>query len=88
MLVERRMHCGEESWTSWDMKKHSIGQNVVGGGGIVAAVVGEVAVDGEGILAWVGLLLRLLALTVILVFFLVVVEGDSGGGAGDELALG
>ncbi|RWV78505.1 hypothetical protein BHE74_00031593 [Ensete ventricosum] len=42
----------------------------------------------EGILAQVGLLLPLLALVVILVFFLIVVKSDSGRGAGDELALG
>ncbi|RRT69397.1 hypothetical protein B296_00032239, partial [Ensete ventricosum] len=41
----------------------------------------------EGILAQVGLLLPLLALTVILVFFLTVAKGGNSGGAGDELAL-
>ncbi|RWW33932.1 hypothetical protein GW17_00001325 [Ensete ventricosum] len=42
----------------------------------------------EGIMAQVGLLLPLLALVVVLVFFLTIAEGGSGGGAGDELALG
>ncbi|URE24285.1 calcium-binding protein [Musa troglodytarum] len=41
----------------------------------------------EGVLAQVGVLLPLLALVVILVFFLTVVEGCNGGGAGDELVL-
>lgn len=42
----------------------------------------------EGIQAQVGLLLPLLALVVILVFFLTVAEGAGGEGAGDKLALG
>ncbi|URD88045.1 hypothetical protein MUK42_27065 [Musa troglodytarum] len=54
----------------------------------MVVVVGEVAIDSEGILAQVGLLLPLLALVVILVFFLTVTEDDSKGGAGDELVLG
>ncbi|URE15191.1 Nuclear transcription factor Y subunit [Musa troglodytarum] len=42
----------------------------------------------EGILAQVGLQLPLLALAVILVFFLKIIEGSSDRGAGDDLALG
>ncbi|URE06151.1 hypothetical protein MUK42_21288 [Musa troglodytarum] len=42
----------------------------------------------EGILAQVGLLLPLLALAVILAFFLRVDQGDSGEGARYELTLG
>ncbi|URE31812.1 hypothetical protein MUK42_06809 [Musa troglodytarum] len=42
----------------------------------------------EGILAQVGLLLPLLALIVVLVFFLIVVEGGNDRGARDELTLG
>ncbi|THU57157.1 hypothetical protein C4D60_Mb03t00560 [Musa balbisiana] len=77
-----------------DTKKRSVGRNVVGSGGIVAVVVGEVMVDGEGrgpgpgwSVAYLG---RgpFLTLAVILVFFLTVAEGGSGGGAGDELTLG
>ncbi|THU50914.1 hypothetical protein C4D60_Mb06t25400 [Musa balbisiana] len=42
----------------------------------------------EGILAQVGLLLPLLALAIILVFFLIIIEGGSSGGVRDELTLG
>ncbi|URE25611.1 Nucleotide-diphospho-sugar transferase [Musa troglodytarum] len=67
----------------------SIGRNTVAGGGIVANVVGEVTIDGEGRdpdLGWI--VLPLLTLVVILVFFLTVAEGGNGEGVGDELTLG
>ncbi|URD97545.1 hypothetical protein MUK42_22148 [Musa troglodytarum] len=51
-------------------------------------MVSEVAIDDEGNLAQVGLLLPLLTLVVILVFFLIVAKGGSDEGARDELALG
>ncbi|RRT85025.1 hypothetical protein B296_00005211 [Ensete ventricosum] len=52
-------------------------------------MVGEVTVDSEGRDLGPGwTLLPLLALVVILIFFLTIAEGDNGGGAGDELSLG
>ncbi|URE45028.1 Peptidase family M49 [Musa troglodytarum] len=86
IIIEQR-HDGEESWTWQDTKKHSIGQNVVGGRAIMVAMVGEVTVDGEGVLTQVGVLLPPFTLVIILVFFLTIAEGSSGGGVGDELTL-
>ncbi|CAL9071500.1 unnamed protein product [Musa hybrid cultivar] len=103
-FVGRRRHNGEESWTWQGTKKRSVGRNTVGGGSSLhwAKPYRGQGVKGswtlwsgrlwstmkEGILAQVGLPLPLLVLAIILVFFLTIVEGGNGGGAGDELALG
>ncbi|CAL9151337.1 unnamed protein product [Musa hybrid cultivar] len=103
-FVGRRRHNEEESWTWRGTKKCSVGQNTVGGGSSLhwAEPYRGQGVKGsrtlwsgrlwstmkEGILAQVGLSLPLLALTIILIFFLTIAEGGNGGGAGDELALG
>ncbi|URD94143.1 hypothetical protein MUK42_00776 [Musa troglodytarum] len=103
-LVGRRRHNEEGSWAWRDTKKHSVGWNAVGGKSSFRWVERDRGrrAEGswplwsgrlrstakEGILTQVGLLLPLLALVVILVFFLTVAQGDNDGGTRDELTLG
>ncbi|URE31809.1 hypothetical protein MUK42_06809 [Musa troglodytarum] len=90
-------HDEEGSWTWQDTKKCFVEWNALGGryrtqegaeGSWPLWSKKSWSTTKEGILAQVGLLLPLLALIVVLVFFLIVVEGGNDRGARDELTLG
>ncbi|THU71359.1 hypothetical protein C4D60_Mb04t00560 [Musa balbisiana] len=96
-FVGQRRHDGEENWTWRGTKKRSVGRNPIGGrSSLHQEVEGSWTLwsgrsrstTKEGILAQVGLPLPLLALAVILVFFLTIAKGGNSEGARDELALG